>query len=271
MNAAAGVTWLFAPGNRPDRFDKASASGADHVIIDLEDAVPPEQKELAREHALQWLRGGGRAWVRINAAGSRWHQDDLSRLAGCRGLEGVVVPKAEDPQALEAAGDALGGVPLLALVESAVGVCSAHAVAASSAVTRLAFGALDFALDVGCDDSDHALLLARSTLVLASAAAGLPGPVDGVTTALDARETEADARRARGLGFAAKLCIHPAQLTAVREAFAPTAREIAWAKEVLAADVQAGAAKTADGHMVDAPVLARAHRLLASATTPSRR
>jgi citrate lyase subunit beta / citryl-CoA lyase len=175
------------------------------------------------------------------------------------------VPKAEHPEELEAAADALGDAPVLALVESATGVCNAHTIAASPAVTRLAFGALDFALDVGCDDGDHALLLARSMLVLASAAAALPGPVDGVTTALDAQETGADARRARGLGFAGKLCIHPDQLTPVSQAFAPSAREIAWAEQVLAADVEAGAAKTADGHMVDAPVLARAKRLLASA------
>jgi citrate lyase subunit beta/citryl-CoA lyase len=135
----------------------------------------------------------------------------------------------------------------------------------------MAFGSIDFALDIAADHDDPALLLARSTLVLASRAAGLPAPVDGVTSHVhDTVKVTTDARRSRALGFGGKLCIHPAQIGPVAEAFAPSAAEVAWAREVVSRAVAAqGGAIEVHGQMIDRPMLSRAERLLAAASSPS--
>ncbi len=264
MPDVSAVTWLFVPGDRPDRFATAAAAGADAVILDLEDAVAPRHKEAARDHVVRWLGGAGTGWVRINAAGTPWYADDLATLAGCDGLRGVVVPKAEDGADLGAVGAHLGiDVGVVALVESAVGVHRAAEIAASRGVDRLAFGSIDYALDIGADGTWDSLLLARSALVIASRLAGIDPPVDGVTTALHEPEIlAADVGRARGLGFTGKLCIHPAQVEAVARGFAPSADEVAWARRITAAADGAGAVAV-DGAMVDRPVLERARRILA--------
>ncbi|WP_156758571.1 HpcH/HpaI aldolase/citrate lyase family protein [Actinokineospora pegani] len=251
-------SFLFVPGDRPERFDKAAASGADVVVIDLEDAVAPEDKPAARENARQWLAAGGQAVVRVNALGTEWHDDDL---AAARGARAVMVPKAER--------DLPAGVPVIALVETARGVRDVDAVCAAPGVVRLAFGSVDLATQLGVDHRDHdALRHARSTLVLAAAAAGLPGPVDGATTDLRSAEVlDADLRHAAALGFTAKLCVHPNQVAAVNTGLAPSAEELAWARGLLAA-VADGAVARYDGQMVDRPVLERARALLARAGAP---
>ncbi|MCW2868668.1 MAG: citrate lyase subunit beta-like protein, partial [Marmoricola sp.] len=143
------VTWLFVPGSRPDRFDRAVASGADEVVLDLQDAVAPGAKDAARDAVASWLRGGGAAWVRVNGVATREHEHDLAALGGCAGLRGVVVPDAEDPVSLQAVRAAVpDGAGVVALVESARGVDQVGAIARSG-VDRLAFGSIDFALDIG--------------------------------------------------------------------------------------------------------------------------
>ncbi|MGK3207818.1 HpcH/HpaI aldolase/citrate lyase family protein [Amycolatopsis sp. MEPSY49] len=259
------ATWLFAPGNTPHRFAKAAAAGADAVVIDLEDAVRPEDKDTARAETLRWLTGGGRAWVRVNAAGTPWFEADVDAVAGASGLLGVLVPKAEDPASLAALSARLPpGTPVVALVETAVGLHRVHDVAAAPGVTRLAFGSLDLAADLRSDETGEAMLFARAAIVLASRVAGLPAPIDGVTTVIhDADEVTAAARYARSLGFGGKLCIHPAQLAPATRGLAPSADDIAWAREVLqAADGSAGAVTGADGRMIDKPVLDRARAIL---------
>jgi citrate lyase subunit beta/citryl-CoA lyase len=260
---ASAVSWLFVPGDRPERFAKAASSGAHVVVCDLEDAVAPEAKAGAREHVADYLHDGGRAVVRINGATTAWHADDLAALARAPGLLAVMLPKAEGAGAVRAVADA-AGAPVVALVESALGVVRVHETAAAAA--RLAFGSLDFALDVAADhDDDGALLQARTTLVLASRAAGLPSPVDGVTTALDDASAAArDAARARRLGFGGKLCIHPRQIAAVHAAYTPTEDELAWARDVLAAsaDGSSGAVRSSTGELIDAPVVRRARAIL---------
>lgn len=255
-------SWLFVPGDRADWFDKAVASGADVVVLDLEDAVAPDGKDDARSAVAQWLRApGSSACVRVNAVGTPWHATDLAAVAGLPGLAAVLVPKAEDPGALTSVAEQ-AGVPVVALVESALGVHRAVEVAGAPGVARLAFGSIDYALDLGSSEDAEALLLARSTLVLASRVAGLPAPVDGVTAALDDdAQTVADARAARRLGFGGKLCIHPRQVGAVNAAMAPDEAEIADAAAVVdtAGD---GRAVRVGGRMVDAPVLARAREVL---------
>ena len=260
-----GRSLLFVPGDRPDRFEKAARSGADLVVCDLEDAVSPGSKDAAREEVARWLREGGTAAVRVNALGTPWYAADCAALAGLAGLAAVMVPKAEDSRALGELAARPGAVPLIALVETALGLHHALNLAAVPGVARLAFGAVDFALDTGCAEDDLALLHARSSLVVASRAAGVAQPVDGVTLALDDPEAvRVDAARARRLGFAGKLCVHPGQVAAVNAAFSPSPEEVDRARRVVAAAGD-GAASRVDGEMVDVPVLERSRRVLRQA------
>jgi citrate lyase subunit beta / citryl-CoA lyase len=255
-------TWLFTPGNRPDRFDKAASSGADQIILDLEDSVEPSAKDEARRSVVEWLSHGGAAWVRINAKDSDYYEADVRMLAELPGLLGFMVPKAEVPAALEELGRRLPPRGLIPLIETAVGVHRAAEIGACEGVDRLAFGSIDFALDIEAAETSQSLLFARSQLVIASRVNGLPAPVDGVTTELrDTAAVAAAAEYARVLGFGGKLCIHPAQLASAAAAFAPTSDEVRWATEVLA--VEQGDARVVDDRMVDRPVALRASRILA--------
>jgi citrate lyase subunit beta / citryl-CoA lyase len=252
---------LFVPGDRPERFDKATASGADLVVIDLEDAVAPEAKEFARQQAAAHAAAGHRAAVRINAVGTPWHEGDVAALAGS-GAAVVMLPKAIAGPGLGALGRT--GASVIALVETAAGILDARAVASTPGVCRLAFGSFDLAAELGIDPLDEqALLAARTALVLGSAAAGLPAPVDGVRARIDDDAgLRAEAEAARRLGFTGKLCIHPRQVPIVRAAFAPTADQVAWARRVVSAADGGRAVAAVDGSMVDKPVLDRARRVL---------
>lgn len=266
------TTLLFVPGDRPERFDKAAAGGADVVVVDLEDAVAAERKPDARAAVADWLNCGGRACVRVNDAAGTWHGDDLAALAGLPGLLAVLVPKAADPDLLTAVAR-ITGVPVIALVESAQGLARAREIAVAPGVARLAFGHLDYALDLGARPTWPAMLQARSELVLASRLAGLPGPVDGVTARLDDLDlVAADVRSAVELGMTGKLLIHPRQVTATRVAFAPDAEAVRWASRVIEAADGAAVTGTAairiDGEMVDAPVITRARAILSKAEAP---
>ncbi|MBB4689287.1 HpcH/HpaI aldolase/citrate lyase family protein [Amycolatopsis jiangsuensis] len=259
------ATWLFVPGNAARRFAKAAAAGADAVVIDLEDAVRPEDKDTARAETLRWLSDGGQAWVRPNAAGTPWFEADIDAVAGASGLLGVLVPKAEDSASLAALSARLApDMAVVALIETASGLHRVHDVATAPGVTRLAFGALDLAADLRADETGEAMLFARATIVLASRVAGLPAPIDGPSTVVhDADAVTASARYARSLGFRGKLCIHPAQIEPTARGLAPSTDEIAWAREVLrAADGSAGAVTGPDGRMIDKPVLDRARAIL---------
>ncbi|MCW2761496.1 MAG: aldolase [Marmoricola sp.] len=268
MDALQATSFLFVPGDRPDRFDKA-VSRADVAIIDLEDAVAAGDKPQARDAVAAWLRGGGVAAVRVNAAGTSWHQDDVSALAGLTSM--VVVPKVQAPDELLAVRRVVGdGVRLVALIETPRGVADVRAICAAGA-DRLALGNLDLAAELGVDPTSAALLWARSALVYASSEAGLPGPVDGVTSAIgDDVLLREDCLHARDLGFTGKLCIHPRQVGHVNDAFAVTEAELTWARGVVASGtpgLETGVL-THEGHMVDAPVLRRAHGLLAREQLP---
>ena len=264
-HAATSRSYLFVPGDRPERFDKAWASAADEVIFDLEDAVAPAQKAHARDPIAGWLDGARPIWLRVNAVDTEWFADDL-RLASEPGVAGVMLSKAEAiPGELTTLHQARG-VALIALIETALGLAHAQEIATAPAVQRLAFGALDFQADLGIEGDNDELLFFRSQLVWQSRLAGLAPPVDGVTLALgDAAELTRDARRARRLGFGAKLCIHPAQLELVHAALAPDDAQRAWAQRVLAAMQAGGAGAVAlDGRMVDRPVALKAQRIAAT-------
>lgn len=265
MTAALAQTLLFVPGDRPDRFDKAASAGADLVVLDLEDAVAPDAKDRARDEVVAWLRTVTvTAAVRVNAADSPWHDADLAALAGQ--ARTVVLPKAQEPAAVAGVVAALGdGSSVIALLETARGILRAEAIAAVPGVVRLALGTYDLAAGLGVDPDDPAAMAtARGALVLASAAAGLAGPVDGVTG--DVRDTDrlvVDVRRAAGLGFAGKLCVHPAQVAPTAATFAPDADLVAWAQRIVSAAEAAGdGVLLVDGRMVDQPVVDRARRIL---------
>lgn len=264
--SAPARSYLFVPGNRPERFAKAEAAGADALIIDLEDAVPPAQKGAAREAASAWLAAGHRAFVRVNGADSGCFEEDL-QLGDLPGLEGFAVPKAERPEALAAAASRLSGAGvLLPIIETAAGFARADRLAAAPRVRRLMFGSIDFQVDLGIEGEGEELLYFRSSLVLVSRLAGLERPVDGVSTGLDDEAAlQRDAARSRRLGFGGKLCIHPRQVPAVNRCFQPSAEESAWARRVIAAaEAAGGAAVSVDGRMVDRPVLLKAEQILAA-------
>ncbi|SFP38477.1 citrate lyase subunit beta / citryl-CoA lyase [Amycolatopsis arida] len=279
MNPADSArSLLVVPGDRPERFAKAAASGADVVLCDLEDAVAPANRDAARAVVADWVARHPAA-VRINAAPPE-RDADLAALAGANGLLAVVLPKAEDPAELRAVAARLPPtVSLHAMVETARGIRDVDALA-EAGPRRLVFGTVDFGLDAGilpADAEERELLYARSRLVIASRAAGLAPPVDGVserasellnTVALDLDDSAAAgaaARRARHLGFGGKLCPHPRQVGPVNAAFRPTERELRWARRVLDAAAGAGAGGggvRVDGELIDRPRLTLARRLL---------
>ena len=256
-------SYLFVPANRPERFDKALASAADAVIVDLEDAVPPDQKIAARDQLAAWLSPQRAVVVRINAADTPWHADDVA-LCSRPGVAAVMVAKAERAETLAALASS---APLLPLIESAAGFDQLRAIAGVRGVQRLAFGAIDFQLDLNMRAEFDELICFRSQIVFASRLAGLAAPIDSPSVAIDDdAEVEHDAQRARRLGFGAKLCIHPRQLAAVNRSFSPTSQEIAWARRVLEVAAQSGGASVAlDGRMIDKPVILRAQAILAEA------
>lgn len=263
---APGTTWLFVPGDRPDRFHQATSAGADQVIVDLEDAVAPASKEQARDCLVDWLVSGGQAWARVNAVDTTWHEDEVRTLAGTPGLQGLVLPKLESREDAEKVRAALpADAGLVGLVETARGILRVGELAESGAVDRFALGTIDLALDLGATECEEVMLFPRSALVCASRAAGLPGPIDGVTTVTDDDVAViAAGKHARAVGFAGKLCIHPRQVEPARAGFAPTQHELCWAGRVEeAARAQVAGAFILDGRMIDRPVLTRAREILA--------
>ncbi|MGF6530035.1 citrate lyase subunit beta/citryl-CoA lyase [Paraburkholderia sp. GAS206C] len=265
MSTALPRSYLFVPGNRPERFEKAHAAGADAVILDLEDAVQPDEKPAARAAVLAAANVARPAWVRINGSDTRWFADDVAALAGHPGIAGVVLPKAETQEQVSAVlAHAHAALSVLPIVETARGFANLTVLCAAPRVSRIVFGTLDFQIDLGIDGDGEELHLFRSQIVLASRLAGIGAPVDGVSTTIDdAAVIEADARRGRRFGFGGKLCIHPKQIDAVHRAYAWSDADQAWATRVLqAVEASEGAAVAVDGKMVDLPVILKARRIL---------
>ena len=262
-------SYLFVPGDRPERFAKALATAADAVVLDLEDAVAPASKEKARAAVSACLAATvepERLVVRINDESTRWFDGDLAMLRDLPRCS-VMLTKAERAETVARVRAACPDIAVLPLVESARGVLAAEALAFAPGVQRLVFGTIDYALDMGLEGELAATLgldTAAARLAIASRAAGIGSPVAGVTVAIDDEAALlADFARARAHGFGAKLCIHPKQIAAVHAALAPTVDELAWARRVVAAAADAGgAAVQLEGRMVDKPVIERARRIV---------
>lgn len=263
---------LFAPGSRPERFEKALASGADAVCLDLEDGVAPAAKDAARDAVTRflegWEGGGPELVVRVNDPRTPRGRRDLEALRGAP-ADAVMVPKVEGAEALERVAAALGwdgGPALLPLVETARGLHRVEELALGFPVAGLIFGGMDLSAELGARFEWEPLLYARSRVVHAAALAGV-GAVDVPWAALDEPAgLEAETRRAARLGFTGKLAIHPAQVAPIHRGLVPDLEEVAWARRVVEADRAAGGGVVVvDGRMVDRPVVEGARRVLSRA------
>lgn len=275
LNTSLGFSsnFLFVPGTRPERFLKALDSGASAVILDLEDAVAEEDKESARAAIRSaWPQFSEeqkkRLVIRTNSPGSKFYSADLI-LAQELQVACILIPKSESLDQINGAALILPKTVIIPMIETAVGLYKVNEIANSNQVLRLALGNLDLQADLGmiCDPQESELQTARYQIVLASRLAQITPPVDGVTPSTDdlPRITD-DAKRAKRMGFGAKLCIHPKQVAIVQAAFMPTEEEIHWAQRVIEADhASKGGAVKLDGKMIDRPVVLLAKRTLAIA------
>jgi (S)-citramalyl-CoA lyase len=275
---------LFLPANRADRFPKALASGADAVCLDLEDALPPAEKDAGLASALELLgqpRGGVLVCVRVNDVKSERGLADLRAVARAETQpDAVLIPKVSGPEDLGATADALAAgarwgvnpVPFVPIIESALGLSCVEAIARRSPDRTLALmlGGIDLAAELGAALEWDSLLYPRSRLVHAAALAGGLATLD--TPSLEVADLDTLAREALGvarLGFTGKAAIHPAQLPVIHEAFHPTDEEVERARRVVSAfEESAGGVVLVDGRMVDRPVVRAAQRTLALADRP---
>jgi len=254
---------LFVPGDRPERFAYAVASGADAAILDLEDAVSFDRKDAARASVREALAAGLRAYVRVNPAGSDAGRADLAMLAGLAPVA-VMLPKAAGPEDVAAVSGALPHVEVVPLIESIDGLRHAVAIAAAAGVRAVAFGAYDMCAELGARPVPEVLAPLRSQVVLAARAAGVAAYDSPFTALEDEAGLVADARRALDFGFDGKLAIHPKQVAPIRAIFSPSAEDLERARAIVAAAGRGGVA-VVGGAMVDAPMVVAARRILARA------
>ena len=263
-------SWLLVNAVQADRFTAAEESPADIVVLDIEDAVAPKDKDSARDNAVQWLTGGHTAWVRLNGYGTKWWEDDVAALARTLptsqggtvadgGLAGVVLAMVESTDHVNETAARLPGVPVVALVETARGLQRINSIAAAKGTYRLAFGIGDFRRDTGFGESPAALAYARSKFTIAAKATGLPGAIDGPTVGTTGvKLAEATAVTAE-FGMTGKLCLAPEQCAAINEGLSPSQDEITWAHEFLD-DFEADGGVIRNGS--DLPRKARATKIL---------
>ncbi|MBF5096101.1 CoA ester lyase [Azospirillum sp. INR13] len=269
-------SWLFTPATRPDRFDRGARSGADVLIIDLEDAVPPADKAAARVAALRALAAAPAAPIlralRINAPLTAEGLEDLlalMRLPQGGGPDFVIVPKVDSAEMIRWVDTLLSGagrpLPLVALIESAHGIAAVEDIArASPRLAALFFGAADLSAELGCAIAWEPLLSARSRLINAAALAGIEAVDSPFFDLTDAAGLQWEAAAALALGFGAKAAIHPGQISTVNATFTPTEAEIAQARRIVAESAKGVA--VVDGRMIDEAMARKARRILCRAT-----
>lgn len=259
VSAEIARSWLLVAATRPDDFDAAEASRADQIILDVEDAVDPGLKGSARDDVASWLKSGGSGWVRINDRTSDFWSDDVDALVGLPGLLGVMLAKAESPAHVTETFDRLHGhTPVIALVESALGIEEAANIARARGAYRLAFGSGDYRRDTGTAADDMAMAYPRSRLVIASRVGNLPGPIDGPTVGSNHPVLREQGGVAVALGMTGKLCLDVEQLPIINEVISPTRSDVAWARDFLD-DFEARGRVIRDGS--DLPRLGRAQKI----------
>ena len=278
-------SFLFAPGNHPRKVEKVFEFGADAVILDLEDAVARSEKVATRVVLVEALKKNNptRTYVRVNGHHTEFCYGDLVAVVG-PGLDGIVLPMVESPAQLQAVdwlianlererGLEPGGIDLIPIIETGKGMAALDAIAASGTrVRRLAFGAADYALDMGFEwtTEEQELNDARARCVLACRAGGLEPPLDTVWAQVrDLDGLRRSAERARSFGFQGKMCIYPPQVAVVHEVFSPSAAQIAHARKIVAAFAEAEKSGSAsiqlDGEFIDYPIVYKAQRVLDAA------
>ncbi len=258
IDATIARSWLLVNAIKTDLFDPADQSDADQIILDIEDAVDPKLKPSARDGVATWLQDKS-AWVRINDRSTPFWSDDVDVLKGLPGLVGVVLAKTESADHVTETFDRLGGTtPVLALIESALGIEEAATIARARGVLRLAFGSGDYRRDTGASSDDLAMAYPRSRLVIASRIGDLPGPIDGPTVSNSHRVLREQSAVTVSLGLTGKLCLDPEQPPVINEALSPTPSDATWARNFLA-DFEARGRVVRDGS--DLPRLGRAQKI----------
>jgi citrate lyase subunit beta / citryl-CoA lyase len=278
---------LFVPGNRERFLEKALGLPADAILLDLEDGVPIAEKTVAREMIGAWSDRFGRpTWVRVNGVESGLLEADLAALVAAPGLAGIMLPKTEDRALLEDLDATLRrlegeqgrpgpGLAVIAQIESALGVLSAYAIASAPRVASLCLGGAregDLQTDLGADWSIDGpeLLYARQHVLLAARAARISWPLDGVFGDVsDSSGFQRDTTLSRRLGYRGRTVIHPGQIDLANRLYAPSERELADARRVVAAfeeaEGQGRATTTVDGRLIDYAMVRRAQTILESA------
>ena len=253
-------SWLLVAATRPDTFDAAASSSADAVVLDIEDAVDASRKDEAREDVARWLHSGGAAWVRVNDVTSEHWSADLEVLRAAPGLSGVMLAKTEAGAQVTDTFHRLGGrVPVVALVESAVGIESATEIARAEGAFRLAFGSGDFRRDTGMSADREAMAYPRARLVVSSRCGDLPGPIDGPTVGTSHPVLREQSAITVSMGMTGKLCLSADQAPVVNEVISPTRTDVDWAHSFLA-DFDARGRIVRDGS--DLPRLGRARKIM---------
>ncbi|GAA1976818.1 CoA ester lyase [Isoptericola halotolerans] len=256
VDAANARSWLLLNALRTQDFDAAQLSRADQLVLDCEDAVDESRKDEARDGVLGWFADGGRAWVRINERGSDAWSDDVRAFRDVEGLCGVMLAKTESPDQVVDTAQRLGGhVPVMPLVESALGIEDAVSIARTPGSFRLAFGSGDYRRDTGAANEPLAMAYPRSRLVTASRIGGLPGPVDGPTVGSSHPLLREQSGDAVAMGMTGRLCLDLEQPAVVNEVLSPAPADVAWAIDFLA-EFEASGSVIRDGS--DKPRLARA-------------
>ena len=259
-NSEISRSWLLVNGLREELFDGAAKSRADEVILDVEDAVDPKYKAEALQKVIGWLNKGNRAWVRINDYTTPFWREDLYGLKGVAGVKGVMLAKTETASQITETYAALGStLPVIALVESALGIEDARDIASAKGAFRLAFGSGDYRRDTGASADDLAMAYPRSKLVVASRIGNLPGPIDGPTVGSNHGVLKEKSELAVNLGMTGKLCLDIDQLTVINEIICPTVADVTWAHDFIT-DFEARDRVIRDGS--DLPRLGRAEKIM---------
>lgn len=264
-------SWLLVNGAQFARFAPAARSRADIVVLDIEDAVAPKDKETARDNVVRWLTGAGAPlpdgagtvggagdWVRINGFGTPWWADDLAALAPTP-LGGVMLAMVESVDHITETAKRLPDVPIVALVETARGLERIGEIATAKGTFRLAFGIGDFRRDTGFGDSPTTLAYARSRFTIAAKAAHLPSAIDGPTVGSGALKLSEAAAVSVEFGMTGKICLTPDQCAPVNEGLSPSHDDVAWAQEFFA-DFERDGGEIRNGS--DLPRIARATKIL---------